>query len=158
MSEGLTINGIVVRELRMDEFHLADTLWIGYHGIKGNPETDRIFAVFSDGDLVSLARCIRHADGREVDGVFTPPELRGKGYANLAMGALTEACHADPLYMYAVSGLEKFYGRYGFNSIQETELPAGVQARYQFAKGNMEGSQVQPMMRKAGLDKLYLEG
>lgn len=147
----------VVREIRSDEFPLANEVWIGYHGITGNPEADRIFGVFVEGRLVSLARCIRHPDGREVDGVFTPPELRGRGYANLAMGALAEACHDDPLYMYAVSGLEGFYGRFGFVAVEEKELPAGVRARYQFAKGNMEGSEVRPMWRAPGLDRLYLK-
>lgn len=150
-------SGPVVRELLRGEFPLADDIWTGYHGIRGNPETDRIFGVFAEGNLVSLARCIRHPDGREVDGVFTPPELRGRGYANLAMGALVEACHTDPLYMYAVSGLEGFYGRFGFVAIEEPGLPAGVRARYQFAKGNMEGSEVRPMQRLPGLERLYLQ-
>ncbi|MEN6609537.1 MAG: GNAT family N-acetyltransferase [Methanoregulaceae archaeon] len=158
MTEEMTGPGPVVREIRCDEFPLADEAWREYHGIKGDPEIDRIFGVFVKGRLVSLARCIRHPDGREVDGVFTPPELRGRGYANLAMGALVEACHTDPLYMYAVSGLEGFYGRFGFAKIGEPELPAGVRARYLSAKGNMEGSEVQPMWRPAGLDRLYLTG
>ena len=57
---------------RRDEFALAEEIWIDYHQLKADPEIDRIFGVFADDTLVSIARCRRHPDGYEVDGVFTP--------------------------------------------------------------------------------------
>jgi len=141
---------IEVRELRSEEFALAEEIWIDYHGLKADPETDRIFGVFANDTLVSVARCRRHPDGYEVDGVFTPARFRGRGYARKAMDALVEACQHDILYMHSVRDLVDFYAAYGFISIPESDLPPTIRARYAFALGEMEGANVQPMRRAAG--------
>ncbi len=139
-----------VRELRSNEFALADTAWLEYHDTSGDPSRDRIFALFCEGKLVSLARCRRHPDGLEVDGVFTLPAYRGHGCSSAVMAALTEACHNDELFMYAISTLTGFYSRFGFEPIPENSLPQSVQERYRWASGNLEGVQVLPMRRKPG--------
>ncbi|MCK9297941.1 MAG: GNAT family N-acetyltransferase [Methanoculleus sp.] len=141
---------IEVRELRSEEFGLAEEIWLDYHELKADPKTDRIFGVFADGTLVSVARCRRHPDGYEVDGVFTPVRFRGRGYARQAMDALVEACQHDILYMHAVRNLVDFYGEYGFISIPESDLPPTIRERFAFALGEMEGTNVQPMRRAAG--------
>jgi GNAT superfamily N-acetyltransferase len=142
---------IHVRELRSDEFPVADICWLDYHDTKGDPATDRIFAVFSGTRIISLARCRRHPDGMDVDGIFTPEEHRRNGYSQLAVGALVEACHNDNLYMHAVRHLIGFYAKRGFIPIGEKELPPTIRERYEWAGGNLEGAEVQPMFRKAGL-------
>ncbi|KAF5084928.1 Universal stress protein family protein [anaerobic digester metagenome] len=141
---------IETRELRSEEFGLAEEIWLDYHELKADPKTDRIFGVFVDGMLVSVARCRRHPDGYEVDGVFTPVRFRGRGYARRAMDALVEACQHDTLYMHSVRNLVDFYGEYGFISIPESDLPPTIRARFAFALGEMEGANVQPMRRAAG--------
>lgn len=142
----------VVRELRSAEFPLADEVWRDYHGMDGDPARDRVFAVFSAGKIVSLARCRRHPDGsQEVDGVFTPEAYRGRGYARMVVGALVVACHNDDLYMYAVENLTGLYAEFRFMSIPERDLPPGVRERYTWAAGNVEGAEVRPMYRRAGL-------
>jgi GNAT superfamily N-acetyltransferase len=146
-----------VRELRRDEFPIANEVWIGYHRTTGDPDHDRVFGVFSAGTLVSLARCKRHPDGMEVDGIYTLPGLRGHGYAKKAVGALVEACHHETLYMHSVRDLTGFYAEFGFGTIDEKELPPTIRDRFQFAMGNMEGSNVQPMKRPPGLNRLYLK-
>lgn len=141
---------IEVRELRSEEFALAEEIWTDYHGLKADPKTDRIFGVFANDTLVSVARCRRHPDGYEVDGVFTPARFRGRGYARKAMDALVEACQHDILYMHSVRNLVDFYAAYGFVSIPESDLPPTIRARFAFALGEMEGANVQPMRRAAG--------
>ncbi len=140
-----------VRELVSGEFPAADEVWRDYHGTFGEPDRDRVFGVFFAGRIVSLARCRRHPDGMEVDGVFTPEASRGRGYARMAVEALVVACHNDDLYMYAVESLAGFYATYGFISIPESDLPPGIRERYTWAAGNMEGAEVRPMRRRAGL-------
>jgi GNAT superfamily N-acetyltransferase len=140
---------IQVRELKRHEFPLAEEIWLDYHQTKGNPEHDRIFGVFITGELVSVARCKRHTDGLEVDGIFTPERFRGHGYAKLVVSALVEACHHDVLYMHSVLNLVKFYGEFGFVEIDEDRLPTTIRERFDWAMGEMEGSNVQPMMRSA---------
>jgi len=140
-----------VRELRSCEFSRADRIWRDYHGTTGNPATDRIFATFSGENILSVARCRRHPEGLEVDGIFTPDAFRRRGYSRLAVGALVEACHNDDLYMYAVRHLAGFYQQFGFEPIPERVLPPGVRERYTWAAGNLEGAEVQPMRRSAGL-------
>ena len=140
-----------VRELTSAEFPAADEVWRDYHGTTGEPARDRIFAAFLAGQIVSLARCRRHPDGLEVDGVFTPDASRKKGYARATVTALVTACHNDDLYMYAVESLAGFYAGFGFVSIPERDLPPGIRERYTWAAGNMEGAEVRPMFRRAGL-------
>jgi hypothetical protein len=139
------------RELRAPEFGLADECWLDYHETKGDPVFDRVFAVFSGTQIVSLARCHRHEDGLEMDGIFTPVDQRGKGHSRRAVCALVEACHNDDLYMYAVRHLVLFYSGFGFRPIPENALPAKIRERYTWAAGNLEGAEVLPMCRKAGL-------
>lgn len=143
--------GPEVRELTADEFPRADTVWSEYHETKGDPALDRIFAVILDEGIVSLARCRRHTDGMDVDGIFTPVEHRKKGYSHRAVSALVEACHNDDLYMHAVRHLVPFYQSYGFEIIAERDLPPTIRERYVWAAGNLEGAEVQPMHRRAGL-------
>ncbi len=138
------------RELTAGEFSLADGVWVEYHDTTGDPGRDRIFAVFVSGAIVSLARCRRHPDGIEVDGVFTRESFRHKGYSLTVMEALADACHNDELFMYAVRELVGFYAKVGFLPIPEHELPGSVRERYRWAKGNMEGVDVQPMHRPGG--------
>jgi PAS domain S-box-containing protein len=138
----------LVRELVSAEFPLAEELWIDYHQTKGDVRTDRIFATFSEGIVVSIARCKRHPDGFEVDGVFTPDRHRGHGYANAAVWGLVEACGNDTLYMHSVKNLIGFYGHYGFVPIHEKELPTTIRERFAWAQGEMEGANVAPMKRE----------
>ena len=145
----------VIRELRISEFDAAAVVWHDYHETKGDPATDRIFGVFCNGDILSLARCHRHDGGYEVDGIWTPPAQRKHGYSRLCVGALVEACHNDDLYMYAVRHLTGFYAAFGFELIPEPALPPSIRERYTWAGGNLEGAEVQPMMRKAGPGSLF---
>ncbi|NLD57316.1 MAG: GNAT family N-acetyltransferase [Methanomicrobiales archaeon] len=147
---------LLVKELVVPEFLLADALWKDYHETTGDPAKDRIFGVFYRGDLVSLARCRRHEGGIEVDGIWTPPQHRNKGYSRMALGALIEACHNDDLYMYAVSHLTGFYARFGFLPVPEKDLPDPIRERYTWAAGNLEGAEVQPMVRRAGIGAIFV--
>jgi GNAT superfamily N-acetyltransferase len=140
-----------VRELMADEFVQADEVWREYRDTEGDPATDRVFAVFLEGMVVSLARCRRHSDGMEVDGIFTPAAYRRRGYSRVAVGALVEACHNDDLFMHAVRNLVPFYRSFGFEIIAERGLPPTIRERYVWAAGNLEGAEVQPMKRGAGL-------
>ena len=136
------------RELLSAEFPVANELWVDYHETKGDPKTDRIFAAFAEGRAVSLARCRRHPDGLEVDAVFTPVAHRGHGYANVTVKGLVEACGNELLYMHSVLNLTGFYGKYGFVTISEDELPPTIKERFAFAGGQLEGANVQPMKRE----------
>jgi GNAT superfamily N-acetyltransferase len=139
------------RELRSDEFPAAETIWLDYHQTKGDPLTDRIFGVFLDNVLVSVARSRWHPDGYEVDGIFTRVNDRKHGYSRHVVAALVEACHNNDLYMHAVLGLVPFYEKFGFIQIDESDLPPTIRARFAFALGEMKGLNVHPMKRPAGL-------
>ena len=140
---------VVARELLKEEFPLAEQVWLRYHQQTADSSKDRIFGVFVEGMLVAVARCRRHPDGLEVDGVFTLDDFRGRGYARDVMDPLVTACGREDLYMHSTLSLVKFYGQYGFEKIPEDELPPTIKARYDFAMGEMQGSNVQPMRRRA---------
>jgi nucleotide-binding universal stress UspA family protein len=138
---------ILARELAPSEFYMAERIWFDYHQTKSDPVHDRIFAVFLEDTPVSIARCKRHDDGYEVDGIFTWDEFRGNGYARQAIDLLIRECGGSVLYMYAVQDLVEFYTTLGFEPIPEKELPLTVRERYSWALGEMEDAGVTPMKR-----------
>jgi nucleotide-binding universal stress UspA family protein len=140
---------VVTRELAAGEFSIADEIWLRYHQQKADPGTDRIFATFVDGVPAGVARCRRHPDGLEVDGVFVLPEFRNRGYARRLLAALVPACGRDTLYMHSTLELVPFYRNFGFEPIPEAKLPPAIRERYGFAMGELQSARVQPMRRKA---------
>ena len=144
---------VSARELATTEFALAEEVWMTYHQQKADPETDRIFGVFVEGELAAVARCRRHPDGLEVDGVYVPQDYRDRGYARKAVQALVDACWSEPLYMHSTLPLTGFYSSFGFRKIREVELPLSIKERFNFAEGNLESANVVPM-RRAARDKL----
>ncbi|WAC06072.1 MAG: GNAT family N-acetyltransferase [Methanoregula sp.] len=138
---------IFVRELAGEEFYLAEKVWVHYHQQKGDVSTDRIFAVFVEGTIAGVARCRRHPDGNEVDGVFILHEFRDRGYARKLMQDLILHCGSEVLYMHSTLELVSFYRTFGFVPIPEQELPPTIRERFNFALGNMQGSDVCPMKR-----------
>ena len=138
---------VTVRELEAGQFGLAENLWLDYHQQKADPAIDRIFGVFVEGSLAAVARCRRHPDGLEVDGIFVPPVYRERDYARLAVQALVDACGQEPLFMHATLNLVGFYSSFGFAPIGEHELPATIMERFSFADGDLEGANVLPMRR-----------
>ena len=143
---------VITRELDKDEFSGAEEVWRQYHQQTVDAERDRIFGVLVEGTLVTLARCRRHLDGFEVDGVFTLEEFQGRGYAREVMEELLRACGREPLYMHSTLPLVEFYRQLGFGEIGEDELPPAIKARFDFAMGELESTNVQPMMRPADRD------
>jgi nucleotide-binding universal stress UspA family protein/predicted GNAT family acetyltransferase len=139
---------VVTRELAPDEFSIADEIWLHYHQLKADRATDRLFATFVDGVPAGVARCRRHPDGLEVDGVFVLPEFRNRGYARRIMEALVPACGREALYMHSTLELVLFYRGFGFEPIPERELPPTIRDRYSFALGDLRSAQVQPMRRR----------
>lgn len=141
---------VVVRELSQDEFSLAEQVWVQYHRQKADRDTDSIFAVFVEGVIAGVARCRRHPDGYEVDGVFVLPEFRDRGYARRVMQELIRECGHRRLFMHGTLELVAFYKTFGFVPIPEEDLPQSIRERFSFAGGNMEGSDVCPMRREPG--------
>lgn len=141
---------VVTRELSPREFVHAEQVWIGYRGQKADPATDRVFAVFVEGKPAAAARCRRHPDGLEVDGVFVPEEYRNRGYARRAVQALVAACGKEALYMHSTPALTGFYGSFKFLPIPESGLPEHIRERFDFAGGNLAGAGAVPMMRPPG--------
>ncbi len=141
-----TIN---VRELSPHEMVRAEQeLWIHYHQQKANTATDRLFAAFAGTQLVGVARCSRHPDGFEVDGVYVLEEYRRRGFARSVMKQLIEECgRNDTLYMHAKLELMEFYGGMGFYPIPELDLPKTIRERFDFVMGNLKGIDVCPMKR-----------
>lgn len=138
---------VTSRELVPEEFHLVEGIWLRYRQQKADPVTDRIFGVFVEDTLVGVARCRRHPDGLEVDGVFVPEEYRHRGYARKAVELLVDRCGGEVLFMHSTLKLVEFYASFGFREIPEEELPASIRERYKFAQGELEGMNVVPMRR-----------
>jgi GNAT superfamily N-acetyltransferase len=141
---------VVTRELTPGEFAIAEQLWLHYHQQKTDSHTDRLFVTSVDGVPAGVARCRRHPDGLEVDGVFVLPEFRNRGYARRLMEALVRACGMETLYMHSTLELVPFYRGLGFVPIPEQDLPRTIRERYAFALGDLAMADVQPMERSAG--------
>lgn len=140
---------VVSRELDRNEFANAEHVWNQYYQQTADPKSDRIFGVLVEGILVTVARCRRHPGGLEVDGVFTLEEFRERGYARDVMDVLVFACGREPLYTYSTIPLVEFYRQLGFEEIGEDEVPPSIRARFDRGMRELEGTNVQPMMRPA---------
>jgi len=138
------------RELEPGEFPLAEKLWEQYRGQKADREHERIFGVFEDGRLAATARSTRHPDGLEMDCVFVPETMRGKGYARMAVEALLKACGSQQIYIHSTLVLISFYKSLGFVPIPEDQLPQTIRERFVFCFGEMAGCNVCPMRRGPG--------
>jgi nucleotide-binding universal stress UspA family protein/GNAT superfamily N-acetyltransferase len=138
---------VIIKELTKYEFRLAEEVWTQYHQQKADPDTDRIFGVFVEGELAAVARCRRHPDGLEVDGVFVPDDYRDRGYARKAVQELVDRCGSEPLFMHSTLELVKFYASFGFEPIPESALPRSIKERFNFAEGELKGANVSPMKR-----------
>jgi N-acetylglutamate synthase-like GNAT family acetyltransferase len=136
-----------VRELSIQEFSLAEKVWVSYRGQKADPEKERIFGVFVDGNLAATARCTRHPKGLEMDCVFTLDEYRGRGYARMAVELLLSECGSEKIYIHSTLPLISFYKSLGFTTIPEEQLPTTIRDRFIFCFGEMEGCNVAPMIR-----------
>jgi len=135
------------RELKRDEFYRAEKLWEEYRGQKADPEHERIFGVFVDGNLAATARYTRHPDGVEMDCVFVPEIYRGRGYARDAVQELLLQCGSEPVYIHSTIVLIPFYRTFGFLPIPEDQLPRSIQERFLFCFGEMMGCNICPMLR-----------
>ena len=141
----------ITRELTPAEFPLAAVVWYHYHQQTADPEKDRVFGAFLDGKLVAVARCRRHKDGLEVDGVYTLDESRGKGFARLVVKTLVDACGHEILFLHSTLDLIGFYRLFGFVPIPERDLPPTIKERLAFCLGNMQGCNACPMRRMPGV-------
>lgn len=137
------------RELKRDEFYLAEKVWEQYRGQRADPAHERIFGVFADGSLVATARYTTHPDGNEMDCVFTPEQYRGKGYARFAVEELIRHCGSETIHIHSTIVLISFYKTFGFTPIPEDELPRSIKERFVFCFGEMMGCNVCPMVRAA---------
>lgn len=141
--------GKEIRELKPEEFPLAEKLWEQYRDQKADRASERIFGVFFDGELAATARYTRHADGNEMDCVFVPDSHRGKGYARDAVEALIRACGNTTIHIHSTIVLISFYKTFGFVPIPEDQLPKSIRERFLFCFGEMQGCNVCPMVRTA---------
>jgi N-acetylglutamate synthase-like GNAT family acetyltransferase len=139
---------VVVRELKKEEFPLAEKLWEEYRGQKNDMPEERVFAVFENGTIAATARCTRHPDGLEMDCVFASERFRGRGYARLAVQALIDACGKEQIFIHSTIVLISFYKTFGFVPIPEDQLPTTIKERFLFCFGEMMGCNVCPMTRQ----------
>jgi N-acetylglutamate synthase-like GNAT family acetyltransferase len=139
--------GVVVRELKKEEFPLAEKLWEEYRGQKNDMPEERVFGVLENGSLAATARCTRHPDGLEMDCVFASEKYRGRGYARKAVQALIDACGSERIFIHSTLVLIPFYKTFGFVPIPENQLPRTIMERFLFCFGEMAGCNVCPMTR-----------
>ncbi|RQD82534.1 MAG: GNAT family N-acetyltransferase [Methanocalculus sp. MSAO_Arc2] len=137
----------IVRELKPEEYALAETIWQDFRKQKADPVKERIFVVYDNGEITTTARCTRHSDGLEMDCIFTPEQYRGKGYAHLAISALLEACGKEVIYTHSPPPMTSFFEPFGFQQIDQQEMPQSIRDRFILYFGEKESHRAVPMAR-----------
>ena len=140
---------VQAREIAGDELARAGEAWSHYRQQTPDRSRDRVFGVFVEQELVSLARCRRYGDGMELDGVFTREEFRGRGYAGKAVSLLVRECGTLPMFTYSTGEMVRFFESFGFASIPERDVPPSIRERYSFAAGELGNANLYPMRREA---------
>jgi nucleotide-binding universal stress UspA family protein/GNAT superfamily N-acetyltransferase len=141
---------ITSRELSPREFNRAEELWRHYRQQRADTKNERIFGLFLDDVLVSVARCTIRDDATEIDGVFTLEEFRKSGYAYRVIEKLIKAFPETTLYLYSTPELVDFYAGFGFVPVDVNELPDSVRMRFGFALNELDGTIVKAMKRIPG--------
>lgn len=101
-----------------------EELWIHDLHQKADLANDRLFAASAGTQLVGVARCSRHPDGCEVDGVYVLEEYRHRGFARRVMQQLIEECgRHETLYLHAKPELVEFYQTMGFVIVRIPDIP-----------------------------------
>jgi len=136
---------VEVRELPAHEMRRAEEeLWIHDRQQKADTATDRVFGAFTGTLLAGVARCSRFPDGFTVDGVYVLEEYRHRGLARLIMRRLIEECGRDgALYLFAKPEHLDFYREMGFETVEESSLPASIRA----GTPGWSGAGARPMKR-----------
>jgi N-acetylglutamate synthase-like GNAT family acetyltransferase len=81
-----------------------------------------LLASTPDGRLAACAQIKPHTDGtRELASLAVGDAWRGRGLARLLVEALI-AREARPIYLTCRSGLESFYQKFGFRTLEKDEL------------------------------------
>jgi ribosomal protein S18 acetylase RimI-like enzyme len=83
-----------------------------------------MFAAFNGSRLVAVARCVRHTDGLELDGIYILEDVRRKGFVRGITALLIDALgKQDVLYVRAAAGVAELYHTLGFRPVREAEIP-----------------------------------
>ncbi|MGA2917653.1 GNAT family N-acetyltransferase [Methanoregula sp.] len=116
---------VEVRELRASEIgRIRQELSLRFRAMDTDPSTTCMFAAFNGTRLVGVARCVRHPDGLELDGIYILEEVRRKGFVRGITALLIEALgKQDVLYVRAAAGVAELYHTLGFHPVQEADLP-----------------------------------
>jgi N-acetylglutamate synthase-like GNAT family acetyltransferase len=82
-----------------------------------------IIAVTSGGELIGCGQVKTHADGsRELASIAVSPEYRGEGVARAIIEHLINV-FPKPIYLTCRANLTPFYQRFGFQTIQNEQMP-----------------------------------
>ncbi len=109
-----------------------------------------LLASTPDGRLAACAQIKPHADGtRELASLAVSPAWRGRGLARLLIEALIVR-EARPIYLTCRSGLESFYQKFGFRTLEKSELTPYYRRLQKLANTMMKlggGSETLSVMR-----------
>jgi N-acetylglutamate synthase-like GNAT family acetyltransferase len=101
--------------------------------------------------MAAVARCRRHKDGLEVEGVYIREEYRGHGLARLVVQDIVDPCGHEIMFLQSTLDLIAFYRMFSFVPIPERDLPQTIKERLAFCLGNMQGCNACPMRRMPGV-------
>jgi hypothetical protein len=118
-------DAVEVRELRASEIgRIRQELSLRFRAMETDPARTRMFAAFNGTRLVGVARCVRHPDGLELDGIYILEDVRRRGFVRGVTELLIEASgKEDVLYVRAAAGVAGLYHTMGFHQVRETDLP-----------------------------------
>ena len=109
-----------------------------------------LLASTPDGTLAACAQVKPHADGtRELASLAVGDAWRGRGLARRLVEALI-AREARPIYLTCRSGLESFYLKFGFRTLDKAELTPYYRRLQKLANAMMKlggGSETLSVMR-----------
>jgi len=143
-------DAVEVRELRASEIgRIKQELSLRFRAIDTDPAMTRMFAAFNGTRLVGVARCVRHPDGIELDGIYILEEVRRKGFVRGVTALLIEASgKRDVLYVRAAAGVAELYHTMGFRPVRESDLPGTLRGPLSSDRAGRKGGATCAMRRE----------
>ena len=88
----------------------------------------RFLVVEIDGQIAGIGQVKEYPGCQELGSLVTLPEYRGRGIATALISAL-EARAGRPLYLLCQDKMERYYNRFGYQTIPWREAPAPLKVK-----------------------------
>ncbi len=124
-------NSLIIEVLNPIKLPLIKKLYKAYYPAGRAKRDELIITANHEGSMVALLRMKSVESFRLLTGMLVVPEYRGTGVGKALLTHCQNKVFSDGDYCFAFMHLEAYYSRYGFKTIDSSELPNSLKMAFQ---------------------------